>query len=65
MMNKTNSGSRSAIDDIDRRALLRLPLSERRAYLKAQADAYAEEYNRSIDHEWLDANLARSWVRDS
>lgn len=57
MMNKANPGSRSPTDDIDRRALLRLPLPERRAYLKAQADAHAAEYNRTIDHEWLDADL--------
>lgn len=39
--------------DIDRRALLKLPVAERRAILKAQADAIAEEYNAEIDHEWL------------
>lgn len=42
---------------INRRALLKLPLAERRAYMKAQADAHAAEYNAGIDHEWLDANL--------
>ncbi|MHB1342703.1 MAG: hypothetical protein ACYC5F_11135 [Thermoleophilia bacterium] len=57
MTNKANPDSRSAPDGMDNRALLRLPLDERRAYLKAQADAHVEEYNRTIDHEWLDADL--------
>lgn len=49
--------SRTAPDDIDRKALVRLPLEERRALMKAHADAVAEEYNRTIDHEWLESDL--------
>ncbi|MCK8114799.1 helix-turn-helix domain-containing protein [Anaerosoma tenue] len=49
--------SRTAPEDIDRRALLRLPLAERRAYMRAQAEAHAAEYNAMIDQAWLDADL--------
>jgi Zn-dependent peptidase ImmA (M78 family)/transcriptional regulator with XRE-family HTH domain len=51
------TSTRTVPEDIDRRALMRLPVEERRAILKAHADAFAEEYNRQIDHEWLDADL--------
>jgi transcriptional regulator with XRE-family HTH domain len=50
-------GSRTVPEDIDRRALLKLPLAERHATMKAHADAHAAEYNRTIDHDWLDAGL--------
>ena len=43
--------------DLDRRALMKLPLEERRRLLKAHAKQIAEEYNRDLDREWLDANL--------
>jgi transcriptional regulator with XRE-family HTH domain len=43
--------------DIDRRALMKLPLAERCAIIQAQAEAFADEYNATIDHEWLDADL--------
>ena len=43
--------------DIDRRALMQLPIDERREILRAQAEECADEYNRTLDHEWLDANL--------
>ncbi len=49
--------SRTAPEDIDRRALLKMPLAERRAYMRAQADAHAAEYNAMIDRAWLDADL--------
>jgi transcriptional regulator with XRE-family HTH domain len=43
--------------DIDRRALMRLPLADRRAIMRAHADAMAEQYNAELDGAWLDANL--------
>lgn len=43
--------------DIDRRALLELPVAERRPILKARADAIADEYNAGIDHAWLDGDF--------
>ncbi|MHB1341882.1 MAG: helix-turn-helix domain-containing protein [Coriobacteriia bacterium] len=46
-----------AHDRLDRRALMKLPIDERRAILTAAADAVASEYNKMIDHEWLDADL--------
>ena len=49
--------SRTVSDDIDRRALMRLPLEERRAVMRAHAEVAAEEYNRTVDHEWLGADL--------
>lgn len=51
------ASSRTAPEDTDRRALLKLPLAERRAYMRAQADAHAAEYNAMIDRAWLDADL--------
>jgi Zn-dependent peptidase ImmA (M78 family) len=51
------SSNRTAPEDIDRRALLKLPLAERRAYMKAQAEAHAAEYNAMIDRAWLDADM--------
>lgn len=42
---------------LDRRALMSLPLSERRAFMKMHADALAAEYNGTIDTEWLDADM--------
>jgi hypothetical protein len=32
-------------------------MSERRALMKAQADALAVQYNRALDRQWLDADL--------
>jgi Zn-dependent peptidase ImmA (M78 family) len=49
--------NRTVPEDIDRRALLKLPLAERRAYMKAQAKAHAAEYNAMIDRAWLDAEM--------
>ncbi|MDP2299107.1 MAG: ImmA/IrrE family metallo-endopeptidase, partial [Actinomycetota bacterium] len=49
--------NRTVPEDIDRRALLKMPLAERRAYMRAQAEARAAEYNAMIDHVWLDADL--------
>lgn len=50
--------------DIDRHALSKLPIAERRAILQAQADASAEEYNRTIDSEWLEADLGERDAED-
>ncbi|MDO8880318.1 MAG: helix-turn-helix transcriptional regulator [Coriobacteriia bacterium] len=55
--------NRTAPEDIDRRALLKMPLAERRAYMRAQAEAHAAEYNAMIDHVWLDADLGE-WDRE-
>lgn len=44
-------------EPLDRRALMGLPLSERHALMRAQADAIAAEYNRAVDREWLNADL--------
>jgi transcriptional regulator with XRE-family HTH domain len=44
-------------EPLDRRTLMSLPLSERRALMKAQADALSAQYNRTLDREWLDADL--------
>ncbi len=49
--------NRTVPEDMDRRALLKLPLAERRAFMKAQAEAHAAEYNAMIDREWLDAGM--------
>lgn len=49
---------------LDRRALMSLPLSERRALMKMHADAVAAEYNRTIDAEWLDADMGE-WESDN
>jgi hypothetical protein len=43
--------------DMDRRALMKLPLEERHAVMRAQAEAVAARYNREIDAEWLDSGL--------
>lgn len=43
--------------DIDRRAMMKLPVEERDAIIRAQVEAIADEYNHEIDHEWLDADL--------
>lgn len=51
------SSARTVPEDIDRRALMRLPAAERNAILQQQAKEFAEEYAQSIDHEWLDAEL--------
>lgn len=51
------ASSRTTPGDIDRRALLKLPLAERRAYMQTQAEAHAAEYNAMIDRAWLDADL--------
>lgn len=51
------TGNRTVTDDIDRRALLKLPLEDRHAILRAHADSVADEYNASLDAEWLDAVL--------
>jgi Zn-dependent peptidase ImmA (M78 family)/transcriptional regulator with XRE-family HTH domain len=48
---------RTAPADLDRRALMKLPLEERRRVLKAHAEEVAEEYNRELDREWLEADL--------
>lgn len=39
--------------DVDRRALMKLPLRERRALMRAQAETIAAEYNAGLDDEWL------------
>jgi Zn-dependent peptidase ImmA (M78 family)/transcriptional regulator with XRE-family HTH domain len=49
--------TRSLGGDLDRRALARLPLADRRAVLKAHAEAVADEYNVGLDTEWLEADL--------
>jgi hypothetical protein len=49
--------NRTVPEDIDRRVLLKLPLAERRAFMKAQAEAHAAEYNAMIDRAWLDADM--------
>jgi hypothetical protein len=36
---------------------MRLPLADRRAIMRAHADAMAEQYNAELDGAWLDANL--------
>lgn len=46
-------------DDIDRRELTKLTVEERRPILRSHAEAIAEEYNREIDWEWLEADLER------
>ncbi|MHB9004644.1 MAG: helix-turn-helix domain-containing protein [Coriobacteriia bacterium] len=56
--------SRTVPEDMDRRALSKLPLAERRALLQAQADEFAEEYNRTIDSEWLEADLGELDTED-
>jgi transcriptional regulator with XRE-family HTH domain len=43
--------------DIDRRALMALPREERNAIIRSQVESIAAEYNRQIDHEWLEADL--------
>ncbi|MDZ4168199.1 MAG: XRE family transcriptional regulator [Coriobacteriia bacterium] len=42
---------------LDRRALMALPREERNAIIRAQVESISAEYNREIDHEWLDADL--------
>lgn len=51
------SSTRTVPEDIDRRALVRLPAAERKSILLAQAEEFAEQYADSLDHEWLGANL--------
>lgn len=55
--------NRTVPEDMDRRALLKLPLAERRAFMKAQAEARAAEYNAMIDREWLDAGMGE-WAQE-
>jgi transcriptional regulator with XRE-family HTH domain/Zn-dependent peptidase ImmA (M78 family) len=43
--------------DIDRRALMRLPVAERREIMRAHAESIAEQYNHDLDGAWLDADL--------
>jgi Zn-dependent peptidase ImmA (M78 family)/transcriptional regulator with XRE-family HTH domain len=43
---------------MSRRDLMRLPLSERRAIMRQQAEDAAEDYNATIDHEWLDGDFS-------
>ena len=43
---------------MSRRDLMRLPLADRRAILRQQAEAAAEDYNATIDHEWLDGDFS-------
>lgn len=43
--------------DVDRRALMALPRDERNAIIHAQVESIAAEYNREIDHAWLEADL--------
>lgn len=50
-------GRLESADPLDRRALMSLPLSERHALMKAQAEAIAAQYNRALDRQWLDADL--------
>ncbi|MDP2182979.1 MAG: nucleotidyl transferase AbiEii/AbiGii toxin family protein [Actinomycetota bacterium] len=42
---------------LDRRGLVKRPREERNAIIRTQAESVADEYNRQIDHEWLDADL--------
>lgn len=42
---------------LDRRALMRLSLEDRRAVLREHAEAMAQEYGREIDRDWLEADL--------
>ena len=51
------ASTRTVPEDIDRRALLRLPAAERRSIILAQALEFSEEYADSLDHEWLGADL--------
>lgn len=51
------ANTRSVAGDLDRRALAKLPLADRRAVLKAHAEAIADEYNASLDSDWLNADL--------
>ena len=51
------ASSRTVPEDIDRRALLRLPAAERKSILLSQAEEFAEQYADSLDHEWLGADL--------
>jgi len=50
--------TRTVPEDLDRRALMRLSPAERHAKMKALADACADEYNRTLDEEWPNADLA-------
>lgn len=50
--------------DIDRRALMELPLADRRAIMRAHAESVAEAYNSDLDVEWLDADLGDAGVDD-
>lgn len=43
---------------LDRRAMMRLPLSERRAILKQQAEAAARDYAKRVDREWLGGDFS-------
>lgn len=52
------TGNRTVTDGIDRRALLKLPLEDRRSTLRAHAESVADEYNAALDTEWLDADLS-------
>lgn len=49
--------TRTAPEDLGRRALAKLPREERDAIIRAQAESIADEYNRQIDHAWLEADL--------
>ncbi len=51
------AATRTVPEDIDRRALMKLPRAERERILMAQASEFAAEYAEFIDHEWLDADL--------
>lgn len=43
--------------DIDRRALMKLPLADRKVIMRAHADSMADLYNAELDRDWLDADL--------
>lgn len=49
--------------DVDRRALMKLPLEDRRAIIRAHADRLAEHYNAELDGDWLNADLGE-WDAD-
>lgn len=57
------AATRTVPQDIDRRALMKLPLAERNAIIQAQATQLAGEYAELIDHDWLNADLG-DWDQD-
>ncbi len=49
--------SRSGAGELDRRELMKLPLEDRRALMRAHADRLMEEYEKAARSDWMEADL--------